>query len=547
MNIVQASTLRLWEDELRSRREPPFPIGSDSLFVAYFAPAELSCFLALDWPLPRRILDLFVEFRNRTNGLALPHGAGLLGAMAWHGLDALGGAEKKTLQELAIRGGPWSQAEREALLGYCESDVEALSRLLPAMLSELDLPRAILRGRYMAAVARMEAIGIPVDVETLTRLRESWETIQERLIRELDGGFGVYEGRSFRAERFERLLAHHAIPWPRTATGRLRLDDSTFKEMGRAYPALAPIRRIRDELAQLRLSGLEVGSDGRSRVMLSPFRTKTGRNMPSNARYVFGMASWLRSLVRPEPGRAIAYIDWSQQEFGIGAVLSRDSAMIQAYETGDPYLAFAKQAGLIPPSGTRQTQRAEEINARVVSWESSMGWRPPRSLAGSGGRRLTLASSSSSIGRPIPGSGPGAMEPRLTPCSMAGSRPFSVGPSGSGRGESPEPPEFPCQANGAEMLRLACSLATERGLRVIAPVHDALAVEAEAGSIREARAETQECMARASEAVLGGFRLRSDVEIIRYPNRFQDERGVEFWSRIMAVLETVEAAPARPA
>ena len=34
--------------------------------------------------------------------------------------------------------------------------------------------------------------------------------------------------------------------------------------------------------------------------------------------------------------------------------------------------------------------------------------------------------------------------------------------------------------------------------------------------------------------------LRSDVEIVRYPNRFQDERGVEFWSWIMAVLEAVE-------
>jgi hypothetical protein len=92
------------------------------------------------------------------------------------------------------------------------------------------------------------------------------------------------------------------------------------------------------------------------------------------------------------------------------------------------------------------------------------------------------------------------------------------------------------------MLRLASCLATERGLRVIAPVHDALAVEAEAGSIVEAAAETQECMARASEAVLGGFRLRSDVEIIRYPDRFRDERGVKFWCQIMAVLEAVENA-----
>src|SRR5262245_5359997 len=81
-------SLRLWENELRSRREPPFSIGSDSLFVAYFAPAELSCFLALGWPLPRRIFDLYLEFRNVTNGLSLPHGAGLLGAMHWHGLDA---------------------------------------------------------------------------------------------------------------------------------------------------------------------------------------------------------------------------------------------------------------------------------------------------------------------------------------------------------------------------------------------------------------------------------------------------------------------------
>jgi hypothetical protein len=97
------------------------------------------------------------------------------------------------------------------------------------------------------------------------------------------------------------------------------------------------------------------------------------------------------------------------------------------------------------------------------------------------------------------------------------------------------------------MLRLACSLATERGLRIVAPVHDALVVEAEAGSIRETVAETQECMARASEAILRGFRLRSDVEIIDYPDRFQDERGLEFWGRITAILETVEAAPAIPA
>jgi hypothetical protein len=34
------------------------------------------------------------------------------------------------------------------------------------------------------------------------------------------------------------------------------------------------------------------------------------------------------------------------------------------------------------------------------------------------------------------------------------------------------------QGNGAEMLRVACILGTERGVRINAPVHDALLAEA---------------------------------------------------------------------
>ena len=68
-------------------------------------------------------------------------------------------------------------------------------------------------------------------------------------------------------------------------------------------------------------------------------------------------------------------------------------------------------------------------------------------------------------------------------------------------------------------------------------------VEGPANEKSEIVDQIQEITAEASEAVLGGFQLRSDVEIIRHPDRFQDERGIEFWSRIMAVLESVEAVP----
>ena len=106
------------------------------MFLAYYASAEIGCHLALGWPVPERVLDLFTEFRNHTNGIPTVSGAGLLGALAHYGLDSIGTVEKDEMRDLILRGGPWTDAERVAILDYCESDVEALARLLPAMLSK---------------------------------------------------------------------------------------------------------------------------------------------------------------------------------------------------------------------------------------------------------------------------------------------------------------------------------------------------------------------------------------------------------------------------
>jgi hypothetical protein len=76
------------------------------------------------------------------------------------------------MRELAIRGGPYSGAERRALLDYCAADVNATVRLLSRMLPHLDLPRAVLRGGFARPVAHMERNGIPIDRPTLTLLDE---------------------------------------------------------------------------------------------------------------------------------------------------------------------------------------------------------------------------------------------------------------------------------------------------------------------------------------------------------------------------------------
>ncbi|MDA1349825.1 MAG: DNA polymerase I, partial [Chloroflexi bacterium] len=182
----------VWEDDLLCREAPPYPTDDSTLFVAYYASAEVGCHQTLEWSVPRHVLDLYAEFRNVSNGLDTPCGDSLLGALAWFGLDGIEAAEKDTMRTLALRGGPWTADERVALLDYCAQDVDALARLLPAMLPTIDLDRALLRGRYMVAAARMESTGVPIDAESHRTLTAEWTHIQDRLIERIDADFKVY-------------------------------------------------------------------------------------------------------------------------------------------------------------------------------------------------------------------------------------------------------------------------------------------------------------------------------------------------------------------
>jgi hypothetical protein len=693
-------TVRLWLDGTTSLA-PPYGTGPDALFVAYYASAELGCHLALGWPMPARVLDLCAEFKQLTSGLTVPCGKGLLGALAWHGLPALDAAEKDALRALAVRGGPYTAGEQAALLDYCQSDVDALARLLPAMLPRLDLPRALLRGRYMAAAARMEWAGVPLDAAALARLRGGWEPVKSRLIEAVDPGGEIYgpagidpatpagaallaaaadagvdaqrlaDGvdflwgldraaaadaaaavraarrdtgltaervgrwedaghdsaswpgldatarelagrypalgigpgyvaderadrdpdyaallweklrepdptagrkydparlrraadlvrgapdaavpagpRAFSAARFAAFLARRGIPWPRLPSGAMALDDDTFRAMARLYPTdIGPVRELRHALGQLRLSALAVGRDERNRTLLGAFGSKTGRNQPGNSAFVFGPACWLRSLIRPGPGCAVAYVDWSQQELGIAAALSGDGAMQDAYTSGDFYLTFARLAGAVPPGATKQTHPRERDQFKAAALgvlyglsadglARQLGEPPCRGRELLALHRQTFrrfwAWSDEVQDRAV-------LTGRLHTCFgwqvrvTTDTRPTSLR-------------NFPMQAHGAEMMRLAACLATERGLTVCAPVHDAFLIEAAAGAIDRAAAGMQDAMREASELVLAGFPLRSDVKVVRHPDRYADPRGERFWRVVWDLLEEDPGAPAQ--
>ena len=98
------------------------------------------------------------------------------------------------------------------------------------------------------------------------------------------------------------------------------------------------------------------------------------------------------------------------------------------------------------------------------------------------------------------------------------------------------------QANGSEMLRLALIFMSREKIDVCAPVHDAVLVKASLREIDEVVEHSKDLMAKASRIVLGGFELKSEANVIRFPNRFEDsERGVEFWEEVNSILYEIRA------
>jgi len=535
----------LFFDEAAAHNDNPLPNGDDVLYVAYGAQAEWGTFLSLGWELPTHVLDLYAEFRCITNGFTGSDGcavsSSLIDALIHYGLDAMTVVHKEAMRNLVLRGHPYTVSERRDILEYCSDDVAALERLLPVMLRSIDLPFALFRGRYSKAVARMEASGIPMDVPTLYELKRNWQTIKQQLILDVEAEhhYGAYEGFSWSDRRFGAFLERIGIldEWPRTGSGRLQVDDDLFKTMATRHPVLQPLRDLRSTLVHLRDLKVTVGSDGRNRCSLMPFRSKTGRNYPPSSKFMFGPSTWLRSLIKPEPDRAVAYIDWVSAEFGIAAALSGDPRMLSAYESGDVYMAFAIEAGAAPAGATKLTHARQRELYKLTTLAVQYG-------QGAAGLATTLgiahweAQELLDLHRRVFPTYWDWIEWNSQRAAFVGTLetvfrwPLRI----TDRTKPNTISNFPMQAHGAEMLRWGCTFATERGIEVHAPVQDALLVGGACDEIDDVVEETCRAMDDASEIVLDGFALKTESHVVRYPDRYMDKRGVTMWNRVNSML-----------
>jgi DNA polymerase I len=245
----------------------------------------------------------------------------------------------------------------------------------------------------------------------------------------------------------------------------------------------------------------------------------------------------MRSLIKPVPGCAVAYLDYEQQEIAVAAALSEDPHMQADYLSGDFYIGFGKRAGHIPPEGTKKTHEKERDTFKVTSLGINYDMQGP-SLGKKINQPTVYANELLQLHHELYSVywewSERIMDQAVTKGVLQTVMGWKIRTPGVFNPRSIR--NFMMQAHGAELLRLACCLATEAGLNLCGPLHDALFIESPIDHIEEHVEQLKAFMRKASRIVLAGFECRVEAKIFEYPKRYRDKRGVKMWNTVMDLI-----------
>lgn len=300
---------------------------------------------------------------------------------------------KTKMRNLIISSPPlFTLEEQAAILDYGVEDVQDLPALYKEMVRQylildpkMDLGKLtehmLTRGRYSAHTAIMEDRGYPIDYEKLRNFSNQVGNILFDCQREINDLFPKIK--PFRWDRKDSKYKwdqkatrkwveenHTGRSWMKTDGGDFSLALEAFTryyDFKHTYPTDSfGAQMVRYLKLKQSLNGFvpatdpnkrtfwsSVGRDKRVRAYLNPYGAQSSRTQPGATGFLFLKPAWQRALCMPKKGRAIAGIDYGSQEFFIQALESGDKDMIDAYLSGDPYLAFGKLVGAIPKDGTK--------------------------------------------------------------------------------------------------------------------------------------------------------------------------------------------------
>lgn len=286
--------------------------------------------------------------------------------------------------------------DREAILKYCEEDVIHLPKIFEEMkkhytklIPKKEKPNLkkemLLRGDYAARTAVMSTEGYPVNVEWVESFSHSTKDIISQVQGEINSYFpemmpfeynkrtGFYvQKRKKISEWIANYCKETGVDWPKTATGDYEQSLEVWEDyfdFKHDYPTNSfPAQFIRLGRINQSLNGFKppkaksdkkqfweyLGKDGVVRPHMGIYSAQSARSQPSAISFIPLKAAWMRSLIMPPKGMAMAALDYKSEEFLIGAGNSMDRNMIESYKSGDVYFHFAKLARAVPMNAQRK-------------------------------------------------------------------------------------------------------------------------------------------------------------------------------------------------
>jgi hypothetical protein len=565
--LQHVRTIRSWRGEFDTI--PPFDTGPDALFVAYSAWAEMTCFKVLGWRFPEHIFDQHTAYLAASNVLP-PYNPdearkkqrkGLKDACRAYGIHGWEGIDKGDIAE-SIGNGTWrGRYSPREVVDYCEEDVKKEVELLRAqlhprldthgrvLLPAADVERVLWWSDYSAkAIALIQARGMPIDLELWNLTQENKAAVVGALLQQFDPSHGdddpIYTPDGERSyARFEQWLARTGVAaWPRLESSRLDTDSDAFAMMAHV-PGVDGIHALRDSLNFIVKAQLPIGRDGRNRPSLFPFGTATGRN--AHRKSLYNVHSGMRSFMVFPPRTIGAYLDWRTQEVGVAAFRSGDARLIDDYAGGDVYDALALLCGLTDdPDPIHWKKHNFEARQRMKRLQLGInyGMGVP-SLARGLNRHPLIASWIIQRHRET--------YPRfwqwreeVVQAAMLERRiestfgwPLYLSTSPNRRTLY----NFPMQADGAEMLRLATCRLCDAGIAPSMLIHDGILLEV---TSREQVEHAREIMRAAGRDVCNGLVIDADIDqLLENGTRYRDKRpeAGKMWATIMRVLQTIGA------
>lgn len=418
------------------------------------------------------------------------------------------------------------------ILEYNESDIDLLPELLDAfrkvwkdLIPEREKPNLqseiLIRGEYASRSAVVERVGYPVNLEWCKNFYNNSQNILDDIMREINELFpdiAPFEWNK-KQEKYSRRQSKifkwidtldFSDQWAKTETGQYSLSADVFEHFfptkhtysktsfGEQMSRLMKTRQSMNGFIPPSITAKNkstffdsVGVDDRSRAFMGIYGSQSGRSQPRSTSFIPLKSAWFRALIAPKKGKAIAGLDYSSQEFLLGALLFKDKNMLDAYASGDVYFYFAKLAKAVPMDAQRKDH--EEIRDLFKATVLGLSYQMSkvglaRKLTQDTGKKVTEDDAQEFINK-FNESFYSMVDGRdqLTqkyqdygylklPCGW-----YLFGDNDNFRSVG----NFPIQGFGSSIMRKAVALAQDSGLKIIFTLHDALYIEYDSGDLEK--------------------------------------------------------------